>query len=355
MTDDERRMRHKMIYGEGAEPPAERTGRNAPDEDRGGRPFGVPRTEPERRARHKELHGEGTEPPAERIGRNPMPAARPGYYPVIIGEEGGATRVVYTKQGELPDISDSLWVMAAVKGGWNAGVALLSWIRARKMIQVALIAGTSLVFGGLKGVQLLAEQRKRKGLLPFQLVIAEPKEEEINDPDATYVLTVLGAVPERKVKIKFGKAGTLKKMADPVFRENYGDFVVHITARELADAAQKSKFLVGRIPGLRESGDVTVYMYAQEDRKRMLDLESPITPVKVHIPSMAERAITDVTSGVPCLKPPKSISVEDANMGYAIGTPYFIKSSLPIFCCLPGLPYMPGMWVPPMCVISETA
>jgi hypothetical protein len=354
MTDDERQMRHKMLYGEESEPPAERTGRNAPDEDRGGRPFGTPLTDDERQMRHTELYGEESEPPAERIGRNPVGGPRAGYYPVIIGEEGGATRVVYTKQGELPDTSDALWVMAALKGGWTAGAALLTWIRTKKLISVALVAGTSLVFGGLKGAQLLAEKRKRSGLLPFQLVIAAPKGEEIDDPDATYVLTVLGAVPDRKVMIKFGKAGTLKKMTDPVFRENYGDFVVHITARELADAAQKSRSLLGRIPGLRETGDVTVYMYAQESRKMMMDLESPIAPVKVHIPSMAERAITDVTSRIPCFTPPKSVSIEDANMGYAIGTPYFIKSSLPILCCFPGLPYTPGMWVPPMCVISET-
>jgi len=344
MTEDERRMRHQMLHGKGAEPPA----------DRGGRPFGVPRTENERRERHKELHGDVTEPPAERIGRNPALGNREGQYPVIIGEEGGATTVTYTPQGEVPDTSDSLWVMWAIRGGMSAGAGVLSWIAKKKMMQIALVAGTSLVFGGLKGVQLANEKLIRRGLLPFQLVVAGPKEDEINDPDATYMLTVVGAVADRKVKIKFGKAGMMKAK-DPVFRENYGDFAVQITARELADAAQKSTFLIGRIPGLRETGDVTVYMYAEEERKLMLNLSSPIAPVKIHIPSMAERAITDMTSGIPCLKPPKSVSIEDANMGYTIGTAYFIKSALPIFCCLPGLPYVPGMWVPPMCVISETA
>jgi hypothetical protein len=185
LTDDERQVRHKMLYGEESELPAERIGRNAPDEDRGDRPFGIPMTDDERQMRHKMVYGEDSEPPAERIGRNPVKGPRAGYYPVIIGEADGATRVVYTKQGELPDISDTLWVMTAIKGGWSAGAALLSWIRTKKLISVALIAGTSLVFGGLKGAQLLAEKRKRSGLLPFQLVIASPKEDEIDDPDAT--------------------------------------------------------------------------------------------------------------------------------------------------------------------------
>lgn len=350
MTDDERRMRHKMVYGEDSEPPAVRTGRNAPDEERDGRPFGVPRTDDERRMRHKELYGDMSEPPAERIGRNPMLTARPGYYPVIVGEEDGGTSVTYTRQGEPPDTSDTLVWGALISGVGRIG----AWILEHQLVSVVVVAGTTMLFGGLTAAEAAREKLARRGLIPFRLIVGAPKGDDINDPEGKYVFGVEGAVPGRKVSIKFGK-GKRVILRDPVFREEYGDFMVEITARELAEAAQKSKSLFGRIPGLRETGDVTTYMYAQERRKQLTirDLISPVAAVKVHIPSMAERAVSDITGSIPCLTAGKGVSVDDANAGVATGEGYYIKSALPMLCCLPGVPYIPGMWVPPLCIISD--
>lgn len=346
MTEDERRMRHKMIYGEGAEPPAERTGRNAPEEDRGGRPFGVPRTDEERQARHKELHGEGSEAPAERIGRNPMPMVRPGYYPVITGGAGGKTTTTWVRQGDVPDSGTLEPVSITIAGLVSLG----------KVIIVIVAAGAAITFLGYATWKMIAEKRVREGLPPFQLIVAGPKPEDMNDPNATYVLKVVGAVKDRKVSIKFGKAGELARYSDPDFREGHGEFTVEVTGRELANAAQKKNFLTGRIPGLRESGDVTVSMYAMEERKPFIrDIVTPVTAVRIHIPSEVERTAENIAKVIPCITGPRGVSADAAATGRAAGKQYYIKSSLPIFCCLPGLPYVPGMWVPPMCVISETA
>lgn len=317
-------------------------------------PQGIPMTNDERRMRHKMIHGDSSEPPAERIGRNPMPVDRTGQYPVIIGEEGGATRVVYARHDELPDASDALVAPILVAAG-KGGLFLLKWLATNKMITVALIAGTSLLYGGLKLTQAAYEKVRRRGLQPFQFVVAAPKPGEVNDAGAKYALAVVGAVPGRKVMIKFGK-GKAFGYSDEVFREGYGDFAVEVTARELAEAAQDRKFLIGSIPGLRESGDVTVSMYAQEERTPMMrDLRTPIEPVKIHIPTEVERTFEHISGTIPCITGPRGVSAATATAGYAAGKRYYIKSSLPILCCLPGLPYVPGMWVPPMCVISETA
>jgi len=347
-TDEERIKRHKMLYGKDSTPPAERTGRNAPGIDREGRPFGVPRTEEERIKRHKMLYGKDSIPPAERIGRNALDTltgeGREGYYPVIIGEGDGKTKVIYVPQGEMIDESD-LFVVS--------GSAIASYIIAHKLVTLALIAGAALIYGGLKAAQIAYEKIKRRGLKPFQLIVGAPKPEEIDDPDAKYTFGVVGAVPGRKVSIRFGK-GKYFDVFDPVFREGRGDFMVEVTGRELAEAAKKRKVLSGRIPGLNESGDVTVSMYASEDRRpAMRDLHTPIEAVKIHIPSMREKVVRDIGSIIPCIKPPKSIPIEEANMGFAAGKKYYVKSALPLTCCLPGLPYTPGMWLPPGCVISE--
>ena len=346
-TEEQRQTRHKMLYGEDGEPPAERTGWNTPDEDRGGRPFGIPMTDDERLMRHKMLYGEESEPPAERIGRNPSSSDMTGKYPVIIGEEDGATRVVYVPQGEQIDTGDLEPITLSV---------IAAYILAHKVIAMVVIAGVAVLFySGVTAMQLAYEKYARRGLAPFQLMVAAPKPEDINDPDSTYTLAVIGAVPGRKTMIKFGKAGAIKKALEPSFREGYGDFMVDVTARELAEAAAKRNFIIGAIPGLRDSGDVIVSMYAQEQRKPlMLDATTPIAPVKIHIPGIVEKAFGGVADIVPCFQPPKHVPITEADMGVSAGKRYYIKSSIPFVCCLPGLPYTPGMWLPPMCVISET-
>jgi len=334
-----------MLYGEESDAPIERTGRNAPGIDRGDRPFGIPMSDDERSMRHKMLYGEESEAPAERIGRN-SPAEVPiGYYPVIIGQADGSVTTEMRMQGESPTGDESLFVISST--------AILTYIAAHKVLILALVAGSTLLFGGLKAAQIIYEKAKRRGLPPFQLIVGAPKPEERDDPDAKYVFGVVGAVPGRKVTIRFGH-GKYFELFDPIFRQGRGDFMVEVTGRELAEAAQKRKMLVGRIPGLRESGDVSVSMYASEDRRPAIsDLHTPIETVKIHIPSMAEKAVRGVAGMIPCLDPPKNVPINDADMGFAAGKKYYIKSAIPFVCCLPGLPYTPGMWLPPACVISE--
>ena len=348
-TDDERQQRHKALYGEDSEAPAERTGRNAPDIDRGGRPFGIPMTDDERQMRHKMLYGEESEAPAERIGRNApgtlSTEEHEGYYPVVIGQPDGTTKVVYVPQGQMIDEGELFAFTAS---------AIVGYILASKVLTLIAIGGTAaLLYGGLRTAQIIYEKIKRRGLPPFQLIVGAPKPADINDPDAKYTFGVVGAVPSRKVSIKFGK-GKYFGYADPVFREGRGDFMVEVTGRELAEAAQKRKMLTGRIPGLKETGDVTVSMYAQEDRRPAIpDLHTPIVSVKVHIPGLPEKVIRDVTDIIPCTRPPKSVPIKEADLGFAAGKRYYIKSVLPFVCCIPGLPYTPGMWLPPGCEISE--
>ncbi len=49
----------------------------------------------------------------------------------------------------------------------------------------------------------------------------------------------------------------------------------------------------------------------------------------------------------------KYITVEEANERVRMGLPCYIKCVLPILDLLPGLPYTPGAWVPPLCAITE--
>jgi hypothetical protein len=47
------------------------------------------------------------------------------------------------------------------------------------------------------------------------------------------------------------------------------------------------------------------------------------------------------------------ITPEEAVSRYNTGLPSYIKCVLPILNMLPGIPYTPGMWVPPFCIITE--
>ncbi|MCK4527366.1 hypothetical protein KAW18_08335 [candidate division WOR-3 bacterium] len=49
----------------------------------------------------------------------------------------------------------------------------------------------------------------------------------------------------------------------------------------------------------------------------------------------------------------KYITVEEANERVRMGLPCYIKCVLPILDLIPGLPYTPGAWVPPLCAITE--
>jgi hypothetical protein len=172
-------------------------------------------------------------------------------------------------------------------------------------------------------------------------------------PNAKYALGIVGAVPGRRVSVKFGK-GLYLGYADPIFRECIanarGECLIEATGREIAEAAKHRKMLVGSIPLMSESGNVTVSMYAQEDRRMLQrDIRTPIQPVTIHIASRSE----ELMRSIPCFVPPRAISAKDAADGFAVGKPYYIKFATPLMCCLPGLPYTPGMWVPFGFVISE--
>lgn len=308
-SDEERRERHITLYGE--EPPAERIGRP------GGR-RGVPRTDEERMALHNLYYGPGSTPPAERYG--------------WMGR---------SEHTALRESDDTLF----------AGASIVAWIAANKILAAIIaIAALSVAVAGLSKMQSIVEKKKREGLPLFQLVVGEPKPELIDNPKSTYTLAVVGAVPGRKTRIKFGK-GKYFGTFDYVFREGYGDFVVDVTARELAEAAEKSRSLIGRLPGRHETGDVTVYMYAEEDRPGMPDLRTPIEAVRIHVPSAAENVMSAV---VPGYNTPLPVTIEEANSGTAVGKKYFIKCGMPVLDMIPGAPYTPGMWIPPGFIITET-
>lgn len=340
LTEVERRAQHKAFYGSESEPPVERIGRP------GGR-AGIPRTDDERRALHELYYG--TSPPAVRGGAALMTeedarllheqyyGVPPGMMIECIGPE---CRLVPVPMGE-----EKLVIPLA---------AVATWIVANKLVLITLTILAAALYAGLSVAYAAWEKVKRHGLPPFQMMVAAPKPEYIDDPDAKYAFGIIGAVPGRKVSVKFGK-GRYFGYADPIFRECIanarGECLIEATGREIAEAAKHRKMLVGSIPLMSESGNVTVSMYAQEDR-RMLhrDITTPIEPVRIHIASRSE----ELMRSIPCFVPPHAILPEDAAEGFAVGKPYYIKFAIPLMCCFPGLPYTPGMWVPPGFVISET-
>jgi len=50
--------------------------------------------------------------------------------------------------------------------------------------------------------------------------------------------------------------------------------------------------------------------------------------------------------------PPKYLTPAEADERIRAGLPCYIKCTLPILDLLPGIPYTPGMWVPPFCAIT---
>jgi len=274
-------------------------------------PYGTPRTEEERRARHAMIYGTETTMPAVRMGRGVGAGERlPPEY--------------------SPDDETLFPPLAAV------------------ILLVKIVCVLAALYAGLSALQKYMEKRARAGLEPFQLLVFEPTPELIDHPDAEYVLQVKGSVKGRRVQIKFGK-GKYAGYLDPVFREHYGDFSVSVTGRELAQFADHHRTIIGRVPGTKESGDVTIYMYAQEVRPNMIDLRTPIEAVHIHIPSMTEK----ITEQIPGLTTPLPVTPRDAAIGYAAGTRYEIKIGFPILSLLPGVPYAPGMWVPWGWIITE--
>ena len=330
-------------------------------------PSGIPLSPEERYARHKQIYGTESEPPAERIGRigwqsgiaqGSMLATR-GDVALMTKED--ARRLHEQRYGVPPGMmvecvgTECRLVpvpMAEEKLALPL-VAVAAWIVANKLILVTLTILAAALYAGLSVAYAAWEKVKRYGLPPFQLIVAAPKTEEIDNPDAQYALGIIGAVPGRRVSVKFGK-GTYLGYADPIFRECVanarGECLITATGREIAEAAERRKFLVGSLPMMGESGDVTVSMYAQEDRRMLQrDIRTPIQPVRIHIPTTAE----DIMQAIPCFVPPRGVSAKDAAEGFAVGKAYYIKLSAPLLCCFPGLPYTPGMWVPPGCIISE--
>jgi len=50
----------------------------------------------------------------------------------------------------------------------------------------------------------------------------------------------------------------------------------------------------------------------------------------------------------------EEITTQEAEERYESELPCYIKCTLPILDMLPGIPYTPGMWIPPFCAISTT-
>lgn len=262
-------------------------------------------TEEERKSIHELYYGPGSSPPEERLGLTAL-HSNPGQEEDVL----------------LPPV----------------------------IIVIIAIASAAAAYVGITAAQAYLEKKKREGLPLFKLTVLGPPPELVDHPESTYVLKVEGAVPDRIVRIKFGKRDYIGYF-DYVFREEYGDFTVEVTGRELAEAAERNATLVGRMPGLRESGDVTVYMYAQEVRAGMRDLMTPIEPVRIHVPGITEEVAEEL---VPGWVSPLPVTPEDAAEGITAGKRYYIKFGVPILSLLPGLPYTPGMWVPWGFIITET-
>jgi len=324
-TESERRERHKLLYDE--EPPAERIGRP-------GGLRGKPLTDEMRKAIHELYYGPGSSPPEERLGLTALGGGNPGGNPVSTQLVRSSDKTKIYRRVVTED-EDVLVAPAIVY------LAIL-------LIKIAVAA--AVLYIGLTAANAYLEKKARAGLPLFSLSVYEPKPELIGHPDSKYFLVVDGAVSDRKVQIRFGKNRGLIGVADPVFREEYGNFTVEITGRELAEAAAKSKTLFGRIPFLRETGDVTIYMYAEEEIPWYRNLVTPIEAVKIHVPSVPEAAVELIPGWVS----PLPVSPEDVAEGILAGKRYYIKFGVPILSLLPGLPYTPGMWVPWGCIITET-
>ena len=351
LSPEERYARHKQIYGSGSEPPAVRIGRP------GGR-AGVPRTDEERMAIHALYYSTPLPTTRQGLAQGGMLATR-GDVALMTKED--ARRLHEQRYGVPPGmmikcVGTECRLVPVPMAEEKLAIPLLAvaaWIVANKLILVTLTILAAALYVGLSVAYAVWEKAKRYGLPPFQMVVAAPKPEDIDDPQATYAFGIIGAVPGRRVSVKFGK-GTYIGYADPVFRECIanarGECLIQATGREVAEAAENRKFIVGSLPMMGESGDVTVSMYAQEDRRMLQrDIRSPIQPVRIHIPTMTE----NIAKGIPCLVPPHGISSKDADEGFAAGGAYYIKFAIPFMCCFPGLPYTPGMWVPPGFIISR--
>ena len=319
-TESERRERHEQLYG--GEPPVERIGRP-------GGLRGKPLTDEMRKAIHELYYGPGSSPPVERLGLTALHSNPVSTQLIRSSDKTKIYRGVVTRDEDtLEPVTLTLLAVLLIK----------------------IIVAAAVLYIGLTAANLYLEKKARAGLPLFSLSVYEPKPELIDHPDSKYFLIVDGAVSDRKVQIRFGKNRGLIGVADPVFREEYGNFTVEITGRELAEAAAKSKTLFGRIPLLRETGDVTIYMYAEETNPWYRNLVTPIEAVKIHVPSVPETMVELIPGWVS----PLPVSPEDAAEGIRAGKRYYIKFGVPILSLLPGLVYSPGMWVPWGCIITET-
>jgi len=69
-------------------------------------------------------------------------------------------------------------------------------------------------------------------------------------------------------------------------------------------------------------------------------------------PAVPEPVVPPVSPVVPPVAPPEYLTPEEAADRIRAGLPCYIKCTLPILDMLPGIPYTPGMWVPPFCEIT---
>ena len=177
-----------------------------------------------------------------------------------------------------------------------------------------------------------------------------------------FIISVFGSpASARKVKLRTEKP-EYYRWNDPVFAERIGDGKLHVIGTTM---------LKGRELDPNEKNVVKVYAtadmpWATDKHSASVEVELVPTPSEVEVPyepgeGCVEGAYTadrkmvcrggvwvPVEPGVS-----KYLTVEEANERVRMGLPCYIKCVLPILDLLPGLPYTPGAWVPPLCAITE--
>ncbi len=181
-----------------------------------------------------------------------------------------------------------------------------------------------------------------------------------------FIISVFGSpTSARKIKLRTEKPGYYR-YNDPVFAERIGDGKLHVIGTTM---------LKGRELDPNEKNVVKVYAtadipWATDKHSASVEVELIPTPSEVEVPYepgvgcvegtyTADRRM--VCSGgvwVPVGEEPevpgvrKYLTVAEADERVRMGLPCYIKCVLPILDMLPGFPYTPGAWVPPLCEIT---
>lgn len=288
-------------------------------------PYGTPRTEKERRDRHILLYGE--EPPDERRG---LPAIIP-------------------KQSSL---GNGDWVDSWVADGDETLMApVVIPIIGVKIGAGYAIAGAAMAATGIvHAVDVWREKRRRKNAgLPAQPKLTIQSRRDPKTGAAKLKFTIRGAYPGRRILLKMGK-GKFYGIGDPIIADRMGDGTIELDGEHILEEAKKKRIIDIGMPKVT-SGTKRVWVYAQEVRPRLGDLRSPITLVEIEVKGVAAKMKEEITTSMLGFR---TLTTKGAAELIKEGKPCYIKSMLPIISMFPGLPYTPGMWVPPACVITDT-